>query len=181
MSTNGKPLPRMSPSELERFERFYVVNIRSGCWEWIGSKHVKGYGQFYLRGRMVRAHRAAYTTFVGEIPAGLVLDHYVCDNPSCVRPSHVRPTTALDNVTREGSKSPAADQVKRTRCPRGHALAAGNLVPSELRRGVRRCLTCDRAGTRLWKAQNPDRLRAQKRRAYARKRAAQQAQLDIAS
>ncbi len=41
---------------------------------------------------------------------------------------------------------------ERTHCPRGHALAAPNLIASAASRGQRSCLSCGRAGNRVRKA-----------------------------
>lgn len=40
----------------------------------------------------------------------------------------------------------------RTHCPRGHALAEPNLVPSALRAGKRQCLACSRGVGNVWVA-----------------------------
>lgn len=84
------------------------------CWNWIGSKDYKGYGNFTLNGQSMRAHRAAYVLFKGPIPEGLVVMH-ACDNPSCVRPSHLSTGTYKDNM---------ADMVKKGRSFRGKGDAA---------------------------------------------------------
>ena len=31
--------------------------LPSGCWVWSGQRNDEGYGQFFYKGRMVRAHR----------------------------------------------------------------------------------------------------------------------------
>ena len=38
----------------------------------------------------------------------------------------------------------------KTHCPRQHAYTEGNLVPSQLARGARQCLTCQRVTTRIF-------------------------------
>lgn len=47
----------------------------------------------------------------------------------------------------------------KTHCPRGHELREPNLVPSNLRRGWRSCLACQRASSRISvnKALEPER------------------------
>ena len=49
-----------------------------------------------MTGKMVKAHRAAYETWVGPIPEGLVVRH-MCDNPPCINPEHLRTGTYLEN------------------------------------------------------------------------------------
>lgn len=72
------------------------VNINSGCWEWLASINGRGYGQFYVCGKMVRAHRFAYESLEGEIPPHYFLDH-ICQNKKCVNPQHLRMATINDN------------------------------------------------------------------------------------
>lgn len=71
----------------------------SGCWLWTGGTVRGGYGQFWLNGKHVYAHRYAYETLVGPIPDGLQVDH-LCRTPACVRPSHLQPVTCRENLMR---------------------------------------------------------------------------------
>ncbi len=81
----------------ERFFRKVDKGDGLGCWVWKGSTNEDGYGSFYYRGKVGRAHRASYSMFVGEIPKGIQVLHD-CDNPSCVRPDHLFLGTQLDNI-----------------------------------------------------------------------------------
>lgn len=58
------------------------------CWIWQGCKGRDGYGVLTVGRKQLRAHRASYAAFVGEIPDGKFVCHH-CDTPLCVNPSHL--------------------------------------------------------------------------------------------
>lgn len=70
-----------------------------GCWNWRLAR-IRGYGYIKLAGKMRRAARVSYETFIGTIPDGLVIDH-LCRNPACVNPLHLEAVTHLVNIRRE--------------------------------------------------------------------------------
>lgn len=94
-STYGRPV---TPAEW-LFARAEVATDPAACWAWTGSLNGDGYGKVRVGGRLVLAHRLAYETCVGPIPAGLVVDH-LCNNRACVRPSHLEPVTQAVNLAR---------------------------------------------------------------------------------
>lgn len=108
----------------ERFLR--KVTIGESCWEWTGSKDIKGYGQFRHEGKTQRAHRVAYLLWVGDIPDGLTIDH-LCRNTSCVNTAHMELVTPLENFNR-GTKGSAGGRVNalKTHCKRGHPYDEAN-------------------------------------------------------
>ena len=73
------------------------------CWHWVAYKRPDGYGQFYLDGKTVTAHRTAWQLTSGRIPNGLCVCHK-CDNPSCVNPGHLFLGTMTDNIRDRDAK-----------------------------------------------------------------------------
>jgi hypothetical protein len=124
----------------------YVV-AENACWLWVGYRDRKGYGVCTSpeEHRTMKAHRYMYERKHGRVPAGLVLDHFVCDNPSCVNPDHVRPVTSRENTLRS-TRTLARQESDRTHCVHGHLLAGDNL--RSMREGKRRCRICKNANQR---------------------------------
>lgn len=127
----------------ERVWRFIEPSV-NGCWLWSGAK--KGglsYGLFGLsHSQLVQAHRYVYSLLIGDIPAGLCLDH-LCRNKSCVNPLHCEPVTQKTNIMRGGA--PSAVNARKTHCLRGHEFTDENTLRVNGRYGVQRsCRTCHR-------------------------------------
>lgn len=79
----------------------------SGCWLWMLSTRVTGYGQLTYRGEAWLAHRLSYTAFKGPIPAGMLVQHS-CDEPLCVNPDHLTAGTDATNNLDKQRKGRAA-------------------------------------------------------------------------
>ncbi len=112
----------------------------NGCWLWTASVRPQGagYGQVRIAGKLLYAHRVAYELVRGRVPNGLVLDH-VCKQTRCVNPSHLEAVTQRTNLLRGDGY--CGTNSRKTHCPQGHALVAGNLVKG---RKHRSCLTCQK-------------------------------------
>lgn len=143
--------PRLPP----RFWSMTEVCKTTGCWLWTGSLDHLGYAQFSTGSRTNhtrrnnKGHRYAYQALVGEIPAGLVIDHYECSNRRCVNPSHLRAVTQRANSLRSETSAAALNAAK-THCPNGHEYTATNTYISKLAK--RYCKTCKRLKMRAKRA-----------------------------
>jgi hypothetical protein len=113
------------------------------CWEWIGARDSRGYGNVKLGGHVRKAHVVVYETLRGPIAAGLECDH-LCRVPWCVNPAHMELVGHAENVRRGAARwVPGERQRAKTNCPRGHAYSPENtyVQPST---GGRACRACDR-------------------------------------
>ena len=90
----------------------YVDKREGGCWLWTGGVTNTGYGKFFFKNAVAKAHRVAYQLFIGEIAPVHGQDYrgpcviHSCDNRLCVNPSHLRLGSHLENM---------ADKVQRHR------------------------------------------------------------------
>lgn len=94
-----------------------------GCHEWIGGREPRGYGRFWLNGKTISAHVAAYILYCGQVPKGMTIDH-LCKNKSCVRPDHLEAVSMRENVLR--SDNLAALNARKTHCKNGHPFTKEN-------------------------------------------------------
>lgn len=131
------PMLRQYTRQYTAAQRFWTkVEFTDSCWLWTAQRdQAGGYGVFWCE-RPVMAHRWAYEFCVGEIPAGLTLDH-LCRVRHCVRPAHLEPVTGRVNILR--GVGPTAINARKTHCTHGHALAGTNLRREGARRQCREC------------------------------------------
>ena len=106
-------LPRHRGRKPNSPEDFWSRVSRAGpdeCWLWVGADNGHGYGQFWWRGKPMRAHKLAY-----ELENNITLPRvrnsktsicvcHSCDTPLCCNPRHLWLGTLLDNKTDEMAK-----------------------------------------------------------------------------
>lgn len=130
----------------------------NGCWLWKGSL-TAGYGVLPVKnGRCIRAHRASYREFVGEIPLEKPQLDHTCHDPKqcdggpkcihrrCVNPLHLKPATNKENSSSERGRNGFASgkaQKDKTACPQGHLYDSKNTGYSPNGR-ERYCRACGR-------------------------------------
>jgi HNH endonuclease len=143
---------RLTPSEAERFwSKVGECNRWPWfCWEWQAGCFDNGYGAFWLRRKLWKAHRVAWLIQFGEIPDDLKVLHK-CDNPRCVRPSHLFLGTDADNMHDRDRKG-RHGWSKRARCAYGHEYTPQNTVWV---RGHRLCRKCRGRRNKAWRTAHP--------------------------
>jgi len=107
----------------------FIVNPKSGCWEWQKGFNSNGYGRIKFEGKNIGAHRYAYKHYIGEIPDNLMVLHD-CDNKKCCNPFHIHKgdgfqnhKEARDRGLRPSGEHPSQKTYKEgCRCPECKAL-----------------------------------------------------------
>ena len=150
----GELGPLVVTSPTERFTAALVLTP-NGCLEWTNSTDGNGYGSIYVDGKLVKAHRFAWTLTNGPIPENLNVLHH-CDNPPCCQTDptegypegHLFLGTLADNNADMRAKGRARTNGydARTHCNDGHAYDEANtrIRPVDGARECRICLTTKR-------------------------------------
>lgn len=113
-------------TDLERFQRFYIVDPETGCWIWQGGsvpvrrKEGGRYGMFHWNGKNGYAHRFAYEVWRGPIPEGCTTDHR-CENTICCNAFHLEAVPHRVNVQRGRAQvHPIKVGAANRHCRNGH-------------------------------------------------------------
>ena len=115
------------------------------CSLWIAGDDTHGYGQFWVNGAQVGAHRWAWEQAHGAMPDGLEIDH-TCRHRPCVFSEHMEAVKHIENCRRgDGYKVNAT----KTHCPQGHPYDEENTYVYSS--GGRACRACHRAHSRKYR------------------------------
>lgn len=101
------------------------------CWLWTGAKGY-GYGQFWVAGKLLKAHRVAWFIANSHISNDFACHH--CDNPTCIRADHLFLGTHSDNMRDMTTKGRNGSHTKPERLARGDRNGY-RLYPERIRRG----------------------------------------------
>jgi hypothetical protein len=74
---------------MARKENRYIVDEKTGCWNWLLWKNPNGVGFDYINGKRYIAYKAAYIREYGKIPKNNFVTH-LCSNTSCVNVKHLK-------------------------------------------------------------------------------------------
>ena len=107
------------------------------CWLFTGSDDGRGYGKFWIDGRVDKAHRASWLLSGRDIPLGQWVLHR-CDVPCCVNPAHLFLGDRTDNMRDMASKGRQVFQVNPARAARGARVAGAKLDDEKVRAIKRR-------------------------------------------
>lgn len=81
---------------VDRFWDKVQKGDEESCWEWLAHTDRAGYGRYWEKGRMTRAHRYALNE-ISPVPFKGAHCLHSCDNPRCCNPSHLSWGTDVDN------------------------------------------------------------------------------------
>jgi hypothetical protein len=93
---------------IKRFWGYVDIKDKENCWNWMGHRSNKGYGETRdRRGKIHAASRVAYEIAFGIFNKSLLVCHK-CDNPMCCNPDHLFLGTSVDNNSDMANKNRSA-------------------------------------------------------------------------
>lgn len=113
---------------------FSKIKQVNDCWEWQGSLHRQGYGNFPYKNSGQLAHRVSWILFNGEIPSGMNICHK-CDNPPCVNPDHLFVGSYQDNINdmfRKGRKNHQGENHPKVKLSSSQVLEIRELLNKKI-------------------------------------------------
>jgi HNH endonuclease len=133
-------MPELARALAQATPRFHAaIQVDpTGCHLWTRSRNSRGYGVFYLDGKLRLAHRVAWLMAHGRWPSeDLKVDH-ICEVKACVNPDHLRELTNRENVCRS-PLSPMNVYRNAVECRNGHPYDTTTRIDSN---GWRVCSYC---------------------------------------
>jgi hypothetical protein len=98
--------------DIIRFEKRFIKD-KNNCWIWKTSKDKSGYGQFWYKGKVLRAHRFSWVLYRGEIPKEMYVCHH-CDIRTCQNPEHLFLGSCKENI-QDASRKKRLKRSKKTK------------------------------------------------------------------
>ena len=92
-----------------------VVNQKTGCHIWTGTKNWCGYGTVRFDNRWTMVHRTVWEHHRGSIPEGMQVDH-MCSVKLCCNVDHLQLLSPRDNCLANTSNSMGAQNSRKTEC-----------------------------------------------------------------
>ena len=90
---------------IERFNQKYIIDEKTGCWNWTAALDYEGYAKIRINRKTVSAHRFSYEYYVGPIDSKLEICHN-CHNRKCVNYNHMRQDSkSSNNIERSYQKT----------------------------------------------------------------------------
>lgn len=100
MNQNGHPVgadAEPDPRDVARLMKGVAVDAATGCWIWTRRKDKDGYGQIWVKGKVLWVHRYSYSVFRRPLINTLTVQHK-CRATSCCNPWHLELMTHLENT-----------------------------------------------------------------------------------
>lgn len=118
------------------------VQSRTGCWEYSGARDAAGCGRIFLAGKERKAQRVYYEAFIGPIPEGARLRHFLtaaeCVGSRCCNPAHVEVKQSFSTVA-----------IAHRICRQGHLIGSDNAVVEH--RGDNLLIRCRICRKQTWR------------------------------